>query len=120
MATDLLIVPDSAVTQRSSTASTRPSSMPLFVEQGELHAPPRLVEFLRRRNVVSAGGFLSFLRSTPDPLQSELGWDAGMMLDLLNRLVQVLRGILPEEVLSPRPPRRRAMGARNPSREPRG
>jgi len=82
MATDLIIVPDSA----SSDHSSRPSTVPLSVDDGELHLPRPLVEFLQRRNVVSAGGFLSFLRSTPDPLGIEFGWDPSSIHVLLTRL----------------------------------
>jgi hypothetical protein len=114
MASDLLIVADLSSVQ----PSLRPSSFPLRVDGDKLHLPSRMKEMLQRRHIGSARAFLSFLRATPEPLRAEFGWDADSLAAFVDRLVEVLRKHLPDEVLAARPPMHRILGARDPSAEP--
>jgi hypothetical protein len=105
---DLLIVPDDS---EPSSRKPTPSTIPLRVETDRLVLTPTVANFLRRRNVVSARGFVSFLRATPDPLGVELGWSAQELRVLTARLLAVLRHVLPARALAKHLPPRRGYGA---------
>ena len=85
----------------------------------KLHVHPLVATFLKRRNVVSALAFVSFLRATPEAIGKEFGWSASVTAILLDRLLAALKGVLPDDVLLANwLPRRLAMGARDPALEP--
>lgn len=110
---DLVIEPDLGV-QGVDPFPFDAGLVDVEVHGTKLHVHPLVATFLKRRNVVSALAFVSFLRATPE----EFGWSASVTAILLDRLLAALKVVLPDDVLANWLPRRLAMGARDPALEP--
>lgn len=90
------------------------------LDQNRLVIPEALHQKLIQLGLRSPFEFIAFLRSFPEALGEVLGWDKATVFVARTELFEhELRGRVPDEWLSNRPPPRFAYGALDPKKYPR-
>jgi hypothetical protein len=106
---DMLVAPD-------RRKHAYPNDFGAEISAGTLLVPENVAEALARLSVHTAEEFVSQLRAFPTAMAHELGWDIKEVRTATDRLINALRGALPDEILDPPPSPRRRYGALNPER----
>jgi|HubBroStandDraft_6_1064221.scaffolds.fasta_scaffold529700_2 hypothetical protein len=84
------------------------------VQGDRLLVPRRLGTVLISNHLDTAEDFVSYMQSFPTALAAQLGWTVEDVVRARTRLLEVLRGLLPDEFLDPEPPPPRGYGALRP------
>lgn len=77
--------------------------------------PPDVIGAFERLAVRNGAELVSYLQAFPASVASALGWSFDEVLQGRTRLLDQLRGVLPEEILKPAPLPARGFGALPPA-----
>lgn len=87
-------------------------------EEGKLLIPESLHTALRSVSVTTPAQFVSYVKSFPSAVALLLQWQVPDVIDASERLLEALRGVMPDSLLSPTPNPPPSFGARYPSSTP--
>lgn len=97
-----------------ATAGCTDLSLFVQVRENRLEVAENVMRVLRRYNIQSAFALVGFLQAFPGSMASELGWDIKRLRRAHAQLLQVLRQVLPAEVLVRRSHHHVSFGANRP------